>query len=244
MPKRFTDSEKWSRKWFRELPPKMKLLWLYILDTCEHSGIWEKDFEQASFLIKETITEDDMIEHLSKQYIDISKTKIFIIDYIPFQYKCEIDELDPNNNAHKKAIEAIKKYNLINRLKTAIDQGLVRGRSGAGQGLVRGLGKGKGKVKGKRKDKNTINNNNNIDELDKQLKRIVDNRKKEVRNKYGFYKHVFLTVKQYDNLIEDFGKIQLDEMIKILDEYLQMKGAKYKDHNLVLRGWVLKEWNK
>ena len=28
------------------------------------------------------------------------------------------------------------------------------------------------------------------------------------------------------------------EAIKYLDEYIQMKGAKYKDHNLTLRKWV------
>jgi hypothetical protein len=55
MAKRFTDSEKWNRPWFRKLPTKYKLLWLYILDHCDMSGVWYVDFELASMMIGEPV---------------------------------------------------------------------------------------------------------------------------------------------------------------------------------------------
>lgn len=61
--------------------------------------------------------------------------------------------------------------------------------------------------------------------------------KKEIRHKYGEYKNVLLTDSQYSKLVDDYGDSKLSEMIKNLDEGIQMKGYKYKDHNLVLRKW-------
>ena len=47
MAKRFTDTDKWKKGFIRNLPAKYKLLWLYILDDCNHAGVWETDFEVA-----------------------------------------------------------------------------------------------------------------------------------------------------------------------------------------------------
>ena len=78
-------------------------------------------------------------------------------------------------------------------------------------------------------------------EDDKEIatdKDIKNKRIKEVKNIYGEYKHVRLTQKQYDKLVDDYGEELLKAAIKYLDEYMQMKGKKYSDHNLVLRKWV------
>lgn len=64
------------------------------------------------------------------------------------------------------------------------------------------------------------------------------NEKNDKKNIYGEYKHVRLTQKQYDKLITDYGEESLLAAIKYLDEYMQMKGRTYSDHNLVLRKWV------
>lgn len=56
MAKRFTDSGKWKKQFIKGLSPKMKLLWFYILDDCDHAGIWEVDLEVASLRIGENIT--------------------------------------------------------------------------------------------------------------------------------------------------------------------------------------------
>ena len=77
--------------------------------------------------------------------------------------------------------------------------------------------------------------NGEID-IDKDIDKEKD---KEVKHTYGEYKHVKLTDKQLDKLISDFGKPTTDAAIKLLDEYIQEKGYKSKDHNLAIRRWVI-----
>jgi len=67
---------------------------------------------------------------------------------------------------------------------------------------------------------------------------IKEDKKKETRHKYGEYKNVLLTDTQYKKLIEDYGEKQLLDLIKQVDEGVQMKGYKYKDFNLVIRKWA------
>ena len=46
-----TDTDKWKKRFVRELSPQHKLLWFYILDDCNHAGIWEVDIEVASIRV-------------------------------------------------------------------------------------------------------------------------------------------------------------------------------------------------
>lgn len=62
----------------------------------------------------------------------------------------------------------------------------------------------------------------------------------EEKHRYGEYQHVLLTDKQFEKLVNDYGEFEVHEAIKFLDEYIQMKGYKAKDHNLTLRKWVFK----
>ena len=62
--------------------------------------------------------------------------------------------------------------------------------------------------------------------------------KNDKKNIYGEYKHVRLTEAEHERLVKDYGENQATSAIKYLDEYIEMKGAKYKSHNLALRKWV------
>ena len=75
-------------------------------------------------------------------------------------------------------------------------------------------------------------------EIELELKKEIElKKKKEVRHKYGEYKKVLLTDKQYNKLVNDFGEHKLMYLIKKMDEWLQMTGRSYKDYNLALRKW-------
>lgn len=64
------------------------------------------------------------------------------------------------------------------------------------------------------------------------------NTKLEVsKHKYGEYSHVLLTDKEHTHLLDLYGD-SLDEHIKILDEYIETSGKKYKNHSLVIQKWV------
>lgn len=69
------------------------------------------------------------------------------------------------------------------------------------------------------------------------------NTNKQSKHKYGEYSHVLLTDKEHTHLIELYGD-SLNEHIKILDEYIETSGKKYKNHSLVIQKWVHDEWMK
>ena len=52
-----------------------------------------------------------------------------------------------------------------------------------------------------------------------------------------------MTDKEHTHLLELYGD-SLDEHIKILDEYIETSGKKYKNHSLVIQKWVHDEWMK
>lgn len=87
-------------------------------------------------------------------------------------------------------------------------------------------------------------NNININKENNISTNVDILKEKPVKHKYGEYMHVQLTDEQYNKLLDDFGKGKLDKCIQILDEYIEIKAPKYKNHNLVLRGWVNREYKK
>lgn len=83
-----------------------------------------------------------------------------------------------------------------------------------------------------------LNNNSTKNELNKNNINVCKR-----KHKYGEYSHVLLTDKEHTHLIELYGN-SLDEHIKILDEYIETSGKKYKNHSLVIQKWVHDEWMK
>ena len=61
----------------------------------------------------------------------------------------------------------------------------------------------------------------------------------DVRHKRGEYAHVLLSDKEVEKLEKDFGKELAHASICFLDEYVEMKGYKYKNYNLAIRKWVI-----
>ena len=113
MAKRMTDTDKWKKRFIRELKPKHKLLWLYILDDCNHAGIWEIDLDVASIRVGEAVGYKDLDVFGSKIIMFDNNEKCFIPDFIEFQY----GELNPNSNVHKSVISLLSRYNLEGYMK-------------------------------------------------------------------------------------------------------------------------------
>ncbi len=114
MAKRMTDTDKWKKRFLRELKPQHKLLWFYILDDCNHAGIWEVDIEVASIRVGEELIYDMLPQaFLDKIVIFDNGDKWFIPEFIEFQY----GELNPTSNVHKSVIALLDKYNLEGYMK-------------------------------------------------------------------------------------------------------------------------------
>ncbi len=62
---------------------------------------------------------------------------------------------------------------------------------------------------------------------------------KESKHKYGEYQHVLLKETEFEKLGVDYGEEMRADAIKFLDEYIEMKGYKAKNHNLCIRKWVV-----
>ena len=98
---------------------------------------------------------------------------------------------------------------------------------------------------------NTTNKQNNKQLTSNQQatnKQLTTNKNdKNVKNDKKRYRdYVFLTDKEYERLINDYGKQVVDSKIEDLDNYLGSIGKpnKYKDHNRTLRMWLKKDARK
>lgn len=144
MAKRFTDSEKFRDVWYRKLSPIHKLFWEYLLAECNHAGIVELDIEQASFLIGDTITQNDVEMFIANdKIIHIEKYLYFIPNFIKFQY----GELNPQSKVHASVIKELKRYPI-----DTLSIGL-----GKSMDTIKDKDKDKDKVKDKNKDNIVIN---------------------------------------------------------------------------------------
>jgi len=114
MAKRFTDTNKWRKPFIKGLSLEYKLLWFYILDDCDHAGIWQVDLEIASLRIGYDFNIKDCLSTFGSKVIEFhNREKWFIKDFIDFQY----GELNPKNRAHNSVISLLKKYKLLEKNK-------------------------------------------------------------------------------------------------------------------------------
>jgi len=60
---------------------------------------------------------------------------------------------------------------------------------------------------------------------------------KEKKHKYGEYQHVLLSDKELEKLKNDYSNYE--DLIKELDEQIELHGYKYKSHYLAIKKWVV-----
>lgn len=134
MAKRFTDTDKWKKPFIRSLEAPYKLLWFYILDDCDHAGIWQVDFEVACIRTGQPVSEKIAIQ-LFGDRVEIfdNGTKWFLRDFIFFQY----GELNPKNRLHLSVINILTKHRVGAYKVLPRTQGQEQGN---GQGTIQGHG--------------------------------------------------------------------------------------------------------
>lgn len=150
MAKRFTDTEIHGKAWHRKLPTKIKCLWQWLRDNCDHAGILEYDFELASFQIGEDV-DWDSLKYFGDRVEKISDTKIWLTGFAEFQYT----KLKEGYNPHKPVFASLEKFGLISRVEKIISR-LPQGLRENSQALVDDaeslMDKDKDKDKGKAQD--------------------------------------------------------------------------------------------
>lgn len=110
MAKRFTDTEKWKKPFLRNMKASYKLLWLYLLDECDHAGIWQVDFDVAQIKIGERLDEQKALQYFANKIAVIANGEKWLIpDFLDFQYGV----LNPENRAHASVITQLQRYDLL-----------------------------------------------------------------------------------------------------------------------------------
>lgn len=112
MAKRFTLTEKWDDTWFFALKPKYKLLWLFILDRCDHAGVWEANMRLASTYLGAPYSEHECLDVFAGKVRKINGSKWLIEKFIQHQYGCDVSGLNPENSAHKGVLSALQRYGI------------------------------------------------------------------------------------------------------------------------------------
>ena len=109
MAKRFMDNSIFEKQWFRKLPLRLKMVWFYLINKCNHAGIWECDVELLSFQIGEKYTLQEILEAFGDNIVRIDFDKYYITKFIEFQYGLP---LNPNVKVHQSVLKILKKYNI------------------------------------------------------------------------------------------------------------------------------------
>jgi len=114
MAKRFSDTNKFKKPFYRNLPGPYKLLWDYICLDCDHAGIWIVDFVVAQIYVGEDMPVEfgTALQTFGDKILMFdSGERWFIPSFVEFQY----GELNPNNNAHNSVLGLLKKHGLPNK---------------------------------------------------------------------------------------------------------------------------------
>lgn len=115
--KRFTDTGKWKRQWFRALSLEAKVLWQYLIDECDHVGIWVADFELASFQVSFDVDEEKLAKLLGDKIVKLDTDKYFIPSFFEFQYADAKDGF----KAKQSALKVLRSWNLLDESDSLID---------------------------------------------------------------------------------------------------------------------------
>jgi hypothetical protein len=111
--KRFTDLDKWKKPFFKSMSPEYKLFWLYLLDDCDHCGIWHIDQEVAEIRLGVKLSLQKARGLFAERVVEFDGgTKWFIPDFIGFQY----GRLDNKNKMCNAVIPTLEKYHLMEHL--------------------------------------------------------------------------------------------------------------------------------
>ena len=105
MAKRFTDTAKWDKASFQELSPKMKLVWIFLCDKCDHAGVWDINLNLMSFQIGFKVTLAEIVNAFDGKIEVRGDTKLFVPDFVEFQY----GKLNPDNRVHQSVLSRLEK---------------------------------------------------------------------------------------------------------------------------------------
>jgi hypothetical protein len=122
--KRFTDADKWEDEWFYSLSPFSKLVWLYVLDRCDHAGFWKVNKPIAEICLGTHIDWEVVEKDLRGRIEPQSEGAVwFLPKFLKFQYP---KGLDDNCKPHKGVIGILRDRNCFQRVRKLFGNSYLR----------------------------------------------------------------------------------------------------------------------
>jgi hypothetical protein len=110
MAKRFTDTDKWKDEWYTDLPNDYKIIWQYLLDTCDNAGIYKRNIKLLNIMCNTNVSETDILNAYKLRVTPISDEKWIINKFCVFQYGP--DFLESKNKAVISVVNKLIENNL------------------------------------------------------------------------------------------------------------------------------------
>jgi len=110
MAKRFTDTDKWKDEWYTDLPNDYKIIWQYLLDTCDNAGIYKRNIKLLNIMCNTNVSDTDILNAFKLRVTPISDEKWIINKFCVFQYGP--DFLESKNKAVISVVNKLIENNL------------------------------------------------------------------------------------------------------------------------------------
>lgn len=115
MSKRFFDTGLVEQRWYMNLAPKHKALYIHCLSICDCVGVFDVNERLFTAYIGDDIKGDDVFNVFGNRCVPFSDDKALLVDFVYFQCGGEIRESCP---AHFAILKNMKKYGLsVERLQ-------------------------------------------------------------------------------------------------------------------------------
>ena len=200
----------------------------------------ENFFESDELKILESLENGYLYSNiLLKLYLKALKNngKLTFNDYIPYDIKMLATITGHNIDVVEKAVKIFKNMHLIEVLDNGtlymLDMQKMIG-SISNEGVRKQ--EYREKIRIEKESGTKLGQCPNIISISSS--NSISNNTNNIKHKYGEYKNILLTDIEFSKLVKDYGEEQTLKAIKYLDEYVEMKGAKYKSHYLALKKWV------
>ena len=233
---------------FLEMPTSTQALYFHLNMRADDDG-----FVASPKIITRTVgaSEDDLKLLIAKRFVLLFDDGVIVIKHWRMHNTLSVNRYKETNFLEDKALLKIKanKSYTLGEGEVIDDTKLVE--SGKRQAIDKqktsnrqAIDKQKTNTDKNRIDKNRIDKNS-IDKnsIDKNRVYITSEEAtpapKVKKHKFGKYKHVLLSDEDIEKLKQDIGEEMTNKTVVFLDEYIEMKGYKAKNHYLAIKKWVI-----
>lgn len=113
--KRFTETEKWRNPWFLSLSNKHRILWLWLCDRVDNSGVVDIYWPLCSAESGYEMSAED-ISYLGDKVNKMENGKWHLPDFVSFQF----GTLSEESRVHQSVIKLQKKHSLYDTLSHSL----------------------------------------------------------------------------------------------------------------------------